>query len=220
MSSFLLKILAVVSMTIDHTGALLLISYGVFRVIGRLAFPIYAFLSSEGAARTGNINKYLIRLGIFALISEIPYDLFRTGSIFNLWGQNIFFTLFLGVAAIKLYKEKNSLFPVVLCAVTADLLITDYGWYGVTLIFVFYYFRTSKLKQLVGFASVSIIHFIFLYSLAGLSSALLQLYCLAAALPIYLYNGKKGNSFGKLIFYAYYPLHLLVLFFIYLVLER
>lgn len=207
-------------MTTDHIGALLLPSDIIFRIIGRLAFPIYAFLCAEGAAKTSNINKYLTRLAIFAVVSEIPYDLFREGSIFNLWNQNIFFTLFLGVVAVKLYNDTYGFFTVALCAFAAEVMMADYGWYGVVLIFVFYYFRSSKTGQLAAFTTLNLVHYIYLSAFAGSGNAGLQAFSLAAVLPIYIYNGKKGCSFGKMFFYTYYPLHLFVIFCIHLLLER
>lgn len=135
MSTFTLKLLAVLAMLIDHIGAIILYNtkyaklYIIFRAIGRLAFPIFAFLIVEGFARTRDVKRYLKRLGIFALISEIPYDisLYRhfwksdlftdTQSIYangyndhnlgelisHLFSkQNVLFTLFLGLLLIYL----------------------------------------------------------------------------------------------------------------------
>ncbi len=135
MSSYYLKIIAIITMLIDHIGAIYISprlhpqAYLLFRGIGRLAFPIFVFLIVEGFHHTRNVKKYLIRLGVFALLSEIPFDLafyqvrfgrdvitdiknvfvdgFDRNAIdllinnFNL-NQNIFFTLFLGLLLIYL----------------------------------------------------------------------------------------------------------------------
>jgi len=110
-SAFLLKTIASVSMLIDHIGAVFYAPL-FFRWIGRVAFPIYAFLIAQGCKYTKNINKYLFRLGIFALISEIPFDLAFNSMSQNLCSNinflrytNIFYTLFLGVACIAVYEK-------------------------------------------------------------------------------------------------------------------
>ena len=112
LSSLQLKLIAVVSMVIDHIVKYLPLKwsagtrplYWVLLVIGRLAFPIFAFLIAEGAVKTRNIRLYLLRLGIFALISEVPYDLMSQRH-FPYWGhQNVFLTLFLGLLAVAGYQ--------------------------------------------------------------------------------------------------------------------
>ena len=102
LTGFTIKIIAVLAMIIDHTGAVFDLHSG-YRVVGRLAFPLFAFLIAEGYKHTTNIRKYLLRLGLFAFISEIPYDLAfnqvqgypMTVDFLN--GTNIFYTLFLGL---------------------------------------------------------------------------------------------------------------------------
>lgn len=110
LTGFQLKLIALVTMVVDHVGAVLLPQFGFLRAIGRTAFPLYAFLAAEGCRRTGDRNRYLLRLGLFALISEIPFDL-AFGAFFigerlpriNLMDHtNIFFTLFFGVACVHI----------------------------------------------------------------------------------------------------------------------
>ena len=109
MSAEVLKLIALLSMLIDHIGAALVSSpsqlYTVCRKVGRLAFPIFAFFIVEGFIHTKNIKKYLFRLGIFALLSEIPYDLAFHDRFFDFSGQNVLFTFF--IAVLYLYREKN-----------------------------------------------------------------------------------------------------------------
>src|SRR5690554_6284341 len=93
MTSLILKILALTTMIIDHYGAILQSNILIYRIIGRLAFPIYCFLLVEGYFNTSNVKNYAKRLFIFALISEIPFDLVFYGQI-GFEHQNIFFTLF------------------------------------------------------------------------------------------------------------------------------
>jgi len=110
MTAFVLKLIASACMLIDHIGAVFPASTPLaFRFIGRIAFPVYAYLVAQGCKHTKNINKYLLRLGVFALISEIPFDLAFYGR-FNwttgfLRDTNVFYTLFLGVGCIAVYEK-------------------------------------------------------------------------------------------------------------------
>ena len=156
-----LKMIAVVSMTIDHTAATILARYLVsgglssqgwydcyrlMRGIGRIAFPIYCFLLIEGFLHTRNRTKYAGRLLLFAAISEIPFDMAFSGKILEFSYQNVFFTLFIGLLTIMLIakaERQQTLSPVLrsLCFVgimfggmgCATLLRTDYSYYGVML---------------------------------------------------------------------------------------
>ena len=223
-SSSILKIIAIISMTIDHMGVILIYPkinlmpdeakklyylYIATRIIGRIAFPIFAFLIAEGALKTANIKKYLSRLLLFALISEIPYDIATNGRIFDMGSQNIFWTLAAGLGMIMLIKNKKYtgklkaiILSVSLCVVSSFL---SFSLGGIMLILSFYIFRYD-VKRLI--RSVFISTFIM-----TMTSSLLQLFSLLAGPFIYLYNGKRGGV-NKYLFYAYYPLHLLVLFLI------
>jgi hypothetical protein len=104
-------------MLIDHIGAVLFTGwlfpdYGVLRLIGRIALPLYAYMIAQGCKRTKNINKYLLRLGLFALISEIPFDLTfwhylgeSFGDVDYLRNTNVFYTLFFGAFGIAIYES-------------------------------------------------------------------------------------------------------------------
>ncbi|MCL2699859.1 MAG: conjugal transfer protein TraX [Defluviitaleaceae bacterium] len=213
MTSFNLKLIALATMLIDHTGLALSSIADTFfmRVIGRVAFPVFAFLIAEGCRNTSDIRKYMLRLGIFALISEIPFDLLRSGRIFDPTAQNIFFTLFLGVAAIWLYEcamSKNlpwalGIFACIPFAVVAYLMKTDYAAYGVMAIFVCYVFKT-RFQQA---AALGLVMFL-LYQQSILSLAVIP-----ALLLILLYNGRLGIKM-KMAFYIVYPTHLLALAYI------
>ena len=224
LSSSILKIIAIISMTIDHMGVILIYPkinlmpdeakklyylYIATRIIGRIAFPIFAFLIAEGALKTANIKKYISRLLLFALISEIPYDIATNGRIFDMGSQNIFWTLAAGLGMIILIKNKKYtgrlkaiILSVSLCVVSSFL---SFSLGGIMLILSFYIFRYD-VKRLI--PSVFISTFIM-----TMTSSLLQLFSLLAGPFIYLYNGKRGGV-NKYLFYAYYPLHLLVLFLI------
>ena len=140
-----LKIIACVTMLIDHIGAVFVPSMGNYyvyygmRIIGRLAFPIYCFLLVEGAIHTSNRMKYAKRLLIFAFISEIPFDLAFFNHFVALEHQNVFFTLFLGLVCIMILESAPQY--TVLCfvlAYVAELANTDYGMMGVIFIVLYY----------------------------------------------------------------------------------
>ena len=104
-TSYQLKWIAIVTMVIDHMGAILYPTEMAFRYIGRISFPIFCFLLIEGFFHTRNIFKYMARLGAFALISEIPYDLAFKGKVLEFTHQNVFFTLFLGVLMMYVLEK-------------------------------------------------------------------------------------------------------------------
>jgi len=219
MSTFALKLTAIISMLIDHTAVVFLSGnsrlYVICRVIGRLAFPIFAFLIVEGFHHTSNIKKYLTRLGIFAIISEVPFDLAFYNSYMYTRHQNIFFTLFLGLFAIYLIdmaekKIKDNMvlvnlasagITIVFCFI-ATLLKTDYKFMGILIIVAFYLFRGSKVLPAV--------------SMVILSGNLIQACSALSIIPISFYNGKKGRNI-KYFFYVFYPAHLIILYLLHLI---
>ncbi len=206
LNNFTLKMIAIVAMAIDHTGAVLFPQYLVLRIIGRLAFPIFAFTLVEGFLHTRDVMKYMMRLGLLALISEIPFDLAFFEVPLEFGHQNVFFTMFLGIVMLYLYLKNVSKwrqFLVVLgMFLLADLLRTDYNSAGLLMIFFYYQFRTSTPLKLAGMALVNIFY------MGGL-----QAYACLSAVPIAMYNGERGPK-CKWFFYWFYPVHLLVLYFI------
>ena len=101
-NSFWLKMIAITTMLIDHVGAVLLPQYPILRIIGRIAFPIFCFLLVEGFMHTHDVIRYMTRIGLFALISEIPFDLLFYGRILDGTHQNVFFTLFIGLVMLTI----------------------------------------------------------------------------------------------------------------------
>lgn len=237
-----LKMVAVVAMLIDHTAYLLLgckvLSalpasaagyagyiqvYRVMRCVGRAAFPIYAFLLTEGIVHTRDWKKYGLRLGVFALVSEIPFDLLCFQQPVSWERQNVFFTLLLGLLAVEGAEyaagrasraqsypgEKSSLAWIVAAGIgcqAAVFLRTDYDAGGVLLVVLLYLLRQSRLRQCVaGFLWLLVTEARWYYA-AGLA---------AAFLLIGMYNGERGRQRRKYAFYAFYPLHLAVLYLIY-----
>ena len=106
MSAFVLKLIAVISMLFDHTGYLIFGKASFFNYIGRLAFPIFAFQIAEGYTHTKNLKKYILRLFVFALISQIPFQIFSK-IFFDRFLINVLFTLLFGLMGIIIYDKYN-----------------------------------------------------------------------------------------------------------------
>lgn len=204
LDNFTLKMLAILSMLIDHVGYIFFPGETIFRAIGRVAFPIFCFLLVEGFHHTRSHVDYLIRLSIFALLSEIPFDLAFFGTMFNWQHQNVFITLALGLISIFCLEEMNNrrrfIFPLILTWAVAYFVHSDYGLGGVVLICMFYMTRNTPWTQL--FLCTFILYIFF---------GSFELYGVFAMIPIGLYNGKRGAS-AKMVFYWFYPLHLLLLY--------
>lgn len=226
MSSSVLKIIAIITMLIDHTGKALFTNSLIFSYIGRISFPIFAFQISEGYIHTKNLKKYFYRLLIFAFISQIPFSLFLStfSSAFSL---NIFFTLFLGLFSIYLYdtiiQKYNSKLLGILCAIfiafIGNVIKVDYGFFGVFSIFIFYIFKNYKFLLTTTFIFNCILHFLNNIVISNFYYPNIIL-CLCTMLPIIfinLYNGKQGNLNKKFkyVFYLFYPIHMLILYVIY-----
>ena len=209
--SFTLKMIAMLSMLADHIGAVLFPEQILFRVIGRLAFPIFAYTLVEGFFYTHDIQKYMCRIGILALVSEIPFDLTASGKILEFGHQNIFFTLFIGLVMMYFLMKSSGKFEMVTVSLVsfliADLLRTDYGGIGVLMILCFYLFRDDMLWKTISILFVNI-------ALMGG----VQVFGVLALIPIYLYNGTQGKKMEWL-FYGFYPVHLLALFLIKMILS-
>lgn len=205
-SSFYLKLLAVITMLIDHIGAVLLPEYILLRCIGRIAFPIYCFLLVEGAVHTSDIRKYQMRLLFFALLSEIPYDLAHSGTLLRPDQQNVFFTLFLGLLGIRVLEKYNrgfiSALTIFFITMSAGILQTDYSFGGVCFILAFYIFYRYNVAKYMSFIVLNFFFF------GGI-----QNFAILSLIPIAMYNGKRGPKI-KYAFYIFYPLHLFLLFLI------
>lgn len=223
LSGSMLKLIALVTMIIDHIGSVLLRHipsataalftirshefslYVISRLIGRLAFPIYCFLLVEGFIHTRDRKKYGINLLLFALISEIPWNFEHTGKLTYVY-QNVFFTLFLGYFGLCLYekffddKRKQAL-SLVLIFIAAYFFKADYGIYGYCLIILLYVLRENNaVRAIAGSCLLSPPYMI-----------------LPTFLIMEMYSGKRGFIKGRVMkyaFYASYPVHILILYFI------
>ena len=247
-SSFVLKMIAITAMLIDHIGGVvlethidqlapgvmmtggpeeiqtlamahpaLMLTYLIFRLIGRFGFPLFAFMIAEGFTHTRSVKKYALNLGIFALISELPFNLASRRRLFCPSYQNVFFTLLLGLLCIwaihefaesKRFGEEKwkqvliTILAVVVCAGAAELLGTDYGMWGVSAIAILYILRK---RRKTAFALACLI-------LTIMNS--MEITAFLMLIPIALYNGERGPKLNKYIFYAFYPVHLAILYLI------
>lgn len=218
-----LKWIAIAAMAIDHVGASILETFvlnawggsplgyafsgswneifkadQILRFIGRPAFPIFCFLLVQGFIHTHDVKKYAVRLGIFALISEIPFDLAFHLTPFQWEYQNVFFTLLFGLLAIWFMKSHGETAGARILGlaggmILAELFHTDYGAFGVVLIAVLYLTRDRKVWQCI----------------LGAVCCAWEMTAPLAFLFIWLYNGERGRQ-PKWFFYWFYPVHLLL----------
>lgn len=212
-----LKLIAMISMVFDHAGDMFFPDVMWPRMIGRLAMPIFSFFIAEGFSHTRDRKKYLCRLGIFALISEIPFDLAFEGKI-EFSHQNIMLSFFLAVVALMLYdwiqggtksevnhasigKTVLGVIAVAAIAALSLLLRADYTIFAVIAVFLFYVLRQKHplVRTGVGVAFLALTRTVGYYCTTGLSF-----------IPLAMYNGKKGKGL-KWLFYGFYPGHLLLL---------
>ncbi len=237
MTGQVLKWLAVISMVLDHIGIVCIgplleslpdlslssLYYGaengsgqqaflcwaafILRAIGRLAFPIFCFLLTEGFRHTRNLKNYIGRMTLFALIAEIPFDLAIYGSFWYPESQNVFFTLLIGLFVLYGFQKIDQncigidltfLLKILVvsggCA-AAFCFKTDYDIYGILFIALLFLLRDDRQKQVF----------------FGILMAMLEYTAVFAFIPIWFYNGKPGTRRFRYFFYWFYPVHLLVL---------
>ena len=203
---FTLKIIAIITMFLDHYYRIIG-GPEWLSILGRLAFPIFAFSISEGYSHTKNVNKYLMRLLNFAIIIQLPNFLG-----FQEYPLNIFFTLALGLFCLEIL-DNNKINIVVRYIVVLYLCFLaektglDYGAYGVILIILFNKLRNNKLYIFIAFLALNLV----ILKIGNLSE--MQIYSIFSLVPIFLYNGKKGYGM-KYFFYLFYPLHFIFLYFL------
>ena len=235
-----LKIIAMILMLIDHIGIMIIQNgmlygydyslfqytiglpyykfiyniYRICRTIGRISFPIFTFCVVEGYFRTNNLFKYILRMVIFALISEIPFDLVVFNKIYSLDAQNVLWTYSLGLLMLFFMNLTNKIsfyflpniiqiLIIALFSYLAYFLKTDYSYKGIILIAIYYYSSMDRFKR-------NFLNFIY-------TAYMSYNYYFSAALSTFfinLYNGRKGRLNLKYIFYWFYPIHLLILFLI------
>ena len=207
MSSFLLKIVAIFTMTLDHAGFILFNNNFILRALGRIAMPIFAFQIGLGFKKTRSKLKYIFRLFLTALISQIPYSLMLRAGNVSSFSLNICFTFTFALLAlyfIDLGKTNKIFYPVSLFLILLSGFIPmDYDIYAVLLVLMFYFYHEKKLIYTLGMALIAISYYF-------TQNNFIQLYMLLALPFFYLFNGKKGKNL-KYVFYVFYPLHMLII---------
>ena len=231
-----LKWIGIFTMFIDHVGAVLVWKilfltqnpawkdiYWIFRYIGRIAFPIFCFLLVEGFVHTSNRKKYLGRMCLFALISEIPFNLAIDGKWFSFEENSVMLTFVLGllllsilhwllepikgkgVNPISFLRALLALAAIGIMMKLANLLNVDYGEVGILSIVLFYLYRDKRFwAALFGCGAL------LLSNIMELQLNYVELPALLAILPILFYDGTRGRQ-NKYFFYVFYPAHLLLL---------
>lgn len=218
-----LKTIAVVTMAIDHTAAVLIANgvfryvstyalssstwetlrsvYYIMRSIGRCAFPIFAFLLVEGFFHTRDRKKYALRLFLFALVSEVPFDLAVSMEVFAPKKQNVMFTFllaFLMMWVLERFKRNQVWYWLIAAAfaAAAQLMHTDYRWTGILVVLAYYTLRSEAwyISLIAGYLPLSV----------------KNTWAFLGAVPLAFYNGERGRQ-NKYFFYVFYPAHLLLL---------
>ena len=222
-------------MLLDHLGKSILLEYKFLTYIGRLSFPIFAFLIVEGFYHTKNLKKYITRILMFAIITEIPFNLLVNNTIIYPNHQNVLWTFLLSILCMNiLEKTKNkeidfkiAFYPIFIMTfvLLGIFLKTDYNGLGVLTVLLFYFFRIkqndTKLKKII----TRILQLISLYIISCyLNSTILfsinnfniytQNLSIISLLLIWLYNEKQGlyNNYIKYLYYLFYPIHIIILF--------
>lgn len=239
LTSFALHILAMVFMLCDHLWATIVPGNEWLTCVGRIAFPIFAFLIVEGYFHTKNLKLYIRRLLIFAALSEIPFNLMTGGSVFNPAHQNVLWTFLIGLGLIHLIehaKHKRAIWMWLVTVVVAlvGLLVAmfgmvDYAHFGVLMMLVFYLFRDRRwwcfVGQLICLWGINVEMMggmVYPIELFGREWIIHQQgFALLALIPIWLYRGKQGlyNKILKYTYYTFYPVHLLILYFLMLIIH-
>lgn len=217
MTIFALKIIACLSMLIDHVRYIIPQNNLMLFCIGRLSFPIFAFLITEGYVHTSNLKKYYIRLLIFAVISQIPFMIFRKNLIGEWKLLNVLFTFLLGLSTIIMYDRVNNKFisylGIVSIFILAYFIKLDYGLYGVLAIFIMFAFKKSKNLTILLLFLDNILNLYLLQLLVWDKTVILFVLftMIAYIIAMYCYNGKVGRKI-KYFFYWFYPVHMVVIY--------
>lgn len=230
-SSFVLHILAMALMLCDHLWATVVPGNNWLTDIGRLAFPIFAFMTVEGYFHTKNLKKYVLRLLVFAVVSEIPFNLMLGSRLFYPVHQNVLWTFLLGIAMVH-WNEKAKHAPlwrrvlraassVIVGFLVGTLTMVDYLGAGVLTVLTFYFFRGRKWWHFAG--QLLALYWLNAKVLSGLSYEVelwgrtlwivRQSFAVFALIPIWLYRGRQGyhSQAFRWLCYGFYPAHMLIL---------
>lgn len=203
MSSSMIKAVAIITMIIDHIGIVFFPQIVVFRIIGRIALPLFAWQLSISVDKTHDMKKLLNRIFLFSMISQVPY--------FILFGNglNIFFSFTLSIITLIFYKKEKlaGYFALVASIIISQATNLEYGWYAIMMVFLFYCFKNDIRKSVLAQVVLNIVYFLIFPSI--------QPYALLSFLIIGLYNNEKGKLYNcRLAMYSIYPLHMILLIFL------
>ena len=233
-SSSGLHILAMGLMLCDHLWAMLFPAEEWLTCIGRIAFPVFAFMIVEGYMHTHNLRRYMLRMLVWALLSEIPFDLMYGSRMFYPYHQNVLWTFLLSLMLIVLIEKSKVQLPPVLSALSSAGLVLlgfvlgyvamiDYYGIGVLTVLVFYYFHNQNWKsRLCQFLCLYILNvkllggYYYAVHIFGHDIEVVQQgFALLALVPIWFYQGRRGicNKAFQYFCYAFYPAHMLLLYF-------
>lgn len=232
-SSAGLHILAMGFMLCDHLWAMFFPKEEWLTCIGRIAFPIFAFMIVEGYLHTRNLQRYLLRMFVWAILAEIPFDLMYSSSIFYPYHQNVLWTFLLSLLLIILIEKSKSCFQPVLAAflsvgltilgfVLGYATMVDYYGVGVLMVLTFYFFRNRNWKSwLCQFLCLYILNvkllggYYYVVQVFGFEIEIVQQgFALLALILIWIYQGRQGihNKVFQYFCYGFYPVHMLLLF--------
>lgn len=232
-SSAGLHILAMGLMLCDHLWAMLLPAQEWLTCIGRIAFPVFAFMIVEGKLHTRNLRRYLLRMLIWAVLAEIPFNLMYSGGAIYPYHQNVLWTFLLSLLLIVCIEKCRSRFHPALATLLSVVItilgtalgyaaMVDYYGVGVLTVLTFYFFRNRNWKnRLCQFICLYILNvkllggYYYTVPVLGFEVEIVQQgFALFALIPIWLYQGRQGvrNKVFKYACYAFYPVHMLLLF--------
>ena len=232
LTAAVLHIIAMTLMLMDHLWATLLPAREWLTCAGRVAFPIFAFMAVEGYFHTRSFKKYILRMLLFAVLSEIPFDLMYGGTWFYPVHQNVLWTFLLGLLGVWLMeqvrKKGKTWMYLLVCVlvvpaglVLGTLCMVDYYGVGILTVFVFYFLHGRKWWCFLG--QLAALYWLNVELLGGLMYPV-QLFgmefelcqqglALLALIPIWLYRGRQGyhSKPFQYLCYAFYPVHMLLL---------
>ena len=221
-----LRYLALGLMLLDHLWATVVPGNDWMTYLGRLAFPIFAFQAAEGYDHTSNFTQYCKRLLLFGLLSEIPFNWMLSSSWIYPFHQNVMFTLLLGLLALRAVDRMEaaenwkvrllSAISIPGCCLWGAVTFVDYGAYGVMMVLIFGLSRRMQYAKLFQLAAMILINVVLM---AGQMLRVfgrefpVQGFAVLALIPIWLYNGEKGQRSKTLQtgFYLFYPIHMVIL---------
>lgn len=226
LSGSTLKIIAMVLMVLDHAYTILFPNIDIFKAVGRLSFPIFCFMIVEGFRHTKNIKRYMARLAVFGVISEVPFNLMASGNLSCIRYQNVMWTMLLGLFMLQLIKECKGLSRIKRTVVIVMISLigfylgeyfgVDYGGFGVLQIILFYVVNDKEpIGKCFETAGMVVIHSLLPSRIIniGMFSFRRQQLGLLSLPFIWLYNGKRGmdNKYFQYTCYWFYPVHIMVL---------